>query len=201
MAAGPSPAPLLLFLAAAGYSTLYAGSLNALLLVLFSVFRQRRLLADHVGISLLREAAKAAGIALLVTLVTLQAIRTLRRTRELKWEGPGKVLLFPCRTTHTRVFPKKHSFSYSYLVVGVPVDWEGTAGGMVSVGAGKSWSLSSWLSPRPGAGKGWYTVDPGDYLERGKAELGLRGKLDAYLLAQVREPSLRCCAHPAHNSI
>jgi len=30
------------------------------------------------------------------------------------------------------MFPKKHSFPYSYVVVGVPVGCEGAAGGMAS---------------------------------------------------------------------
>lgn len=95
------------------------------------------------------------------------------------WTGPGNVLLIPGLTTHTRLFPKKHSFNYSYLVVGIPVGWEGISGGMVSSYSNKH----SWLSF---ARKGWYHIDPEDYLDRGNRELGLRGKLDAYLKSQVR---------------
>ncbi|KAL7623444.1 hypothetical protein AAE478_007126 [Parahypoxylon ruwenzoriense] len=84
----------------------------------------------------------------------------------------GKPLLFPCRTTHTRFFPKKHSFAYSYLLVGIPVGWTGVAGGMISSG-GNDADI-----------KGWYHVDASDYLERGSGGLGLRGKLDAYLKSQ-----------------
>lgn len=93
--------------------------------------------------------------------------------------GPGQVMLFPCKTTHSRLFPKKHSFVYSYLVVGIPVGWEGISGGLVSSYSGKQ----SWLSF---SGRGWYHVDPADYLNRGDGQLGLRGKLDAYLKSQVR---------------
>lgn len=93
--------------------------------------------------------------------------------------GPGQVMLFPCKTTHSRTFPKKHSFDYSYLVVGIPVGWEGISGGLVSSSSAKP----SWFSPST---KGWYHVDPADYLERGNGRLGLRGKLDAYLQSQVR---------------
>ncbi|KAK5735211.1 hypothetical protein LTR17_008379 [Elasticomyces elasticus] len=32
-------------------------------------------------------------------------------------------LLLTSRTTHSRMFPKKHAFSYSYLLVGIPVGW------------------------------------------------------------------------------
>lgn len=89
------------------------------------------------------------------------------------WNGPGRPLLFPCQTTHTRFFPKKHSFAYSYLMVGIPVDWTGVAGGMIS-------------NEYDTGAKGWYNIDAADYLERGNGHLGLRGKLDAYLESQVR---------------
>lgn len=102
------------------------------------------------------------------------------------WTGPGKVLLIPGLTTHTRLFPKKHSFDYSYLVVGIPVGWEGISGGMVSSFSTKQ----SWLSL---ARRGWYHIDPEDYLDRGKRNLGLRGKLDGYLRSQVRRGDVR---HP-----
>ncbi|CAJ2503237.1 Uu.00g106310.m01.CDS01 [Anthostomella pinea] len=88
------------------------------------------------------------------------------------WKGPGRPLLFPCHTAHTRLFPKKHSFSYSYLLVGIPVGWSGVAGDMISAGGNGQ------------GGKGWYRVDAADYLERGNGHLGLRGKLDAYLKSQ-----------------
>lgn len=103
----------------------------------------------------------------------------LARTNSPEQHGPGQVMLFPCKTTHTRTFPKKHSFDYSYLVVGIPVDWEGVSGGLVSSSSAKT-SLFSQST------KGWYHIDPADYLERGNSHLGLRGKLDAYLQSQVR---------------
>ncbi|KAI5859760.1 hypothetical protein GGS23DRAFT_607345 [Durotheca rogersii] len=93
------------------------------------------------------------------------------------WRGLGKPLLFPCRTTHARLFPEKHSFAYSYLLVGIPVGWTGVSGGMVSSGR------------NPFAVDGWYHVDAADYLERGSGHLGLRGKLHAYLESQGIDPS------------
>ncbi|KAI1462842.1 hypothetical protein F4805DRAFT_11569 [Annulohypoxylon moriforme] len=88
------------------------------------------------------------------------------------WDGPGRPLLFPCKTTHTRFFPKKHSFVYSYLLVGIPIGWTGAAGGMIS-------------NDQNGTGaKGWYEINAADYLERGDGHLGLRSKLDAYLKSQ-----------------
>jgi len=94
-------------------------------------------------------------------------------------------LLFPCRTKHTRLFPKKHSFSYSYLFVGIPVGWKGCIGSLLSADlqslGGKdinSEGYSKW-------GKSWFSVDAADYLSRGEAHLGLEGKLHAYLRTQV----------------
>jgi len=87
----------------------------------------------------------------------------------------AKPLILPCRTTHSRRFPQKHSFTYSYLFVGIPVGWSGCAGSM----------LSADLSKR----SGWFHVDSADYLSRGDAHLGLRGKLDAYLVSQQISPT------------
>ncbi|KAI1761642.1 hypothetical protein GGR53DRAFT_524971 [Hypoxylon sp. FL1150] len=88
------------------------------------------------------------------------------------WNGPARPLLFPCRTSHARLFPKKHSFSYSYLLVGIPVGWTGPAGDLIS-----NEEHSTGV-------KGWYNIDAADCLERGNGHLGLRGKLDAYLESQ-----------------
>ncbi|KAI1802161.1 hypothetical protein F4811DRAFT_563440 [Daldinia bambusicola] len=93
------------------------------------------------------------------------------------WNGPGRPLLFPCRTTHTRLFPKKHSFSYSYLLVGIPVGWTGVASGIISNDENKT------------GVEGWYKIDASDYLDRGHGQLGLRGKLDAYLESQGADAS------------
>ncbi|KAI6315813.1 hypothetical protein MCOR34_004520 [Pyricularia oryzae] len=91
-------------------------------------------------------------------------------------EWPGKPLLVPSRTTHSRMFPEKHSFSYSYLLVGIPVGWTGAAGGLVSADTPLQ--------------RGWYDVDAADYLARGRGYLGLRGKLDEYLESQGVKPEL-----------
>lgn len=89
------------------------------------------------------------------------------------WSGPAKPYFIPCRTTHARFFPKKHSFSYSYLLVGVPVGCRANVNGMLSMDFGNG-------------GSAWYDVDPADYLQRGSGHLGFRGKLDSYLVSQVR---------------
>ncbi|KAI0164336.1 hypothetical protein GGR52DRAFT_115473 [Hypoxylon sp. FL1284] len=114
-----------------------------------------------------------AAIIAVASLAFVEYVRHRSRPAELSaWNGPAQPLLFPCRTTHTRFFPKRHSFSYSYLLVGVPVGWTGVAGGMISNDTHNT------------GGKGWYSIDAADYLERGSGHLGLRGKLDAYLESQ-----------------
>ncbi|RDA93695.1 hypothetical protein CP533_4893, partial [Ophiocordyceps camponoti-saundersi (nom. inval.)] len=92
------------------------------------------------------------------------------------WTGPGRPYLIPSRTTHRRLFPEKHSFSYSYLVVGVPVGFSGNIRGIVSA------CLPSWRR------KAWFDVDAADYLQRGFSDVGLRGKLDGFLRSQNVDP-------------
>ncbi|KAK3073763.1 hypothetical protein LTR53_004343 [Teratosphaeriaceae sp. CCFEE 6253] len=78
-------------------------------------------------------------------------------------------LLLPSRTTHSRMFPKKHAFSYSYLFVGIPVGITGRLSKMLSVD-----------SPQAA----WFHIDSADYLERGNADWTLAEKLKAYLHTQ-----------------
>ena len=92
-----------------------------------------------------------------------------------------KPLIFPCRTSHTRLFPQKHSFSYSYLLVGIPIGWQGSVASMESTDV----LQSTAVEPRPKQRKAWLNVEAADYLDRGSAQLGLKGKLDAYLESQV----------------
>ena len=95
--------------------------------------------------------------------------------------SPLKPILFPCQTSHTRIFPQKHSFSYSYLLVGIPVGWRGWISSL----------LTADLKTLPWRGRelktGWFNVDSADYLARGDSIYGLRGKLDTYLESQVSE--------------
>ena len=99
----------------------------------------------------------------------------------LKGSNPLRPLVFPCRTTHTRFFPKKHSFSYSYLFVGIPVGWRGSVGSFFSADIKY---LSSKDHPRK---QGWLSVESADYLNRGDNVHGLQGKLDSYLRSQVSQ--------------
>jgi hypothetical protein len=125
----------------------------------------------------------AVSAILLVQILRL----TTGKVEATHWDGPGRVLLFPCRTSHSRLFPKKHSFSYPYLTVGIPVGFEGNAGGVVSVEAKGKPSRESWFALAHRMPRAGYTIDPDDYLERGQPELSLRGKLDTYLQTQVSE--------------
>ncbi len=168
------------------YFAVLLGPVDAALVAFFFLIRHNDMFAAVLESAALRYTSKASiaiiacvGVSIFARL--LFALRVKRGPIVVQsWPGPGKVLLLPCRTSHSRVFPQKHSFSYSYLAVGVPVGFEGTAGGLVSVEAGDK----SKQGPR-----GWFIIDPEDYLERGKPGLSLREKLDDYLRAQV---SRRC---------
>ena len=96
-----------------------------------------------------------------------------------KGSNPLRPLVFPCRTTHTRLFPKKHSFSYSYLFVGIPVGWRGSVGSFFSA------DLESLSSKDPRQKHGWLSVESADYLNRDDDVHGLQGKIDSYLQSQV----------------
>lgn len=143
-----------------------------------------RFIEDHD--SEVRLVVQLAGAAI-VGLFILQIILHLSKSGNYsKWTGPTKPLLFPCRTTHARMFPKKHSFVHSYLLVGIPVGWQGTAGCMVSADGQENNADSLWFKRNK---KGWYQINAADYLERGNGHLGLRAKLDAYLKSQEADPS------------
>ena len=157
-----------------GFLLLYDGPLDIVLPISFSIFKSRHLLAAILDPNAVLTPLRLVGVLILGFLVLQLGRAAWPRADTPRWAGPGKVLLFPCTTTHSRMFPEKNSFSYSYLVVGIPVGWEGNAGGMVSVGGQGS-----------PASKGWYHVNAADYLERGSGHLGLRGKLDKYLRSQV----------------
>ncbi|KAK5107715.1 hypothetical protein LTR62_000737 [Meristemomyces frigidus] len=78
-------------------------------------------------------------------------------------------LLLTSKTTHSRLFPKKHSFSYSYLLVGIPVGVQGQLNKILSVDSTQ---------------RAWFHVDAADYLTRGGADSTLADKLKAYLHTQ-----------------
>lgn len=78
-------------------------------------------------------------------------------------------LLIQSRTTHSRLFPRKHSFGYSYFFVGVPVGMTGRVSSALSI---------------DGVPPAWFDVRAADYLNRGGEHLTLAEKLKSYLHVQ-----------------
>lgn len=78
-------------------------------------------------------------------------------------------LLIASRTNHARIVPEKHAFSYSYLFVGIPVGFQGSVNGVLSVD-----------SEHPD----WFDVQSKDFLFRSKTQRGFEEKLKRYLHAQ-----------------
>ena len=111
---------------------------------------------------------------------------TLDENSKLRGSKRLKPLVFPTSTAHTRFFPRHHSFKYSYLLVGVPVEWSGSINNILSCNnPGKtSWWRDAWLS-----------IHAEDYLFYSRSMCRsenpcLREKLDDYLRSQDVEPSL-----------
>ena len=114
----------------------------------------------------------------------LEASSRLNGDRILRnWSVPAtrlRPMLFPSQVFHKRKFPKEHSFSYSYLMVGIPVGWRGSIGTLLSADI----KSLPWQGEKPPAG--WFTVESADHLARGDSLYGLRGKLEEYLASIVR---------------
>lgn len=148
--------------------------------------------------------ANHLDLAIVLTTLTLYVLFQLYRyTNALQQisspcELPVKPMLFPCETAHQRLFPKKHAFAYSYLLVGIPVGWRGSVGGMISsdVETKPESRISRLLSLKNRAA--WYTVNSDDYLERGHVEGGLEMKLRRYLKSQVSWPSRHLIISPSN---
>ena len=124
--------------------------------------------------------------ACLFTLLQLvRYVRSLQQQSTPADEFPVKPLFFPCQTSHVRMFPKKHGFSYSYLWVGIPIGWGGSVGGMISENTESElapwWKRWFFLAKE----EAWYTVNGDHYLDRGHVQGGLQGKLKKYLESQV----------------
>lgn len=132
-----------------------------------------------------------AAVSLFILLQIVRYIRGLKQTSSPSNDFPLKPLLFPSQTSHVRMFPTKHGFTYSYLLTGVPVGWRGSVGGMLSEDDSKSptaWHRRIFSLDLGGA---WYTINSDDYLDRGHAEGGLEEKLRDYLQGKVRmEPQI-----------
>lgn len=94
--------------------------------------------------------------------------------------------MFPCRTTHTRLLPKIHSFSYSYLYAGIPVGWKGSANTLLAADTFGSASQYGNLKFR----KTWFSVEGSDHLQRTCTGTDLLQKLQSYLDSQGIAPQL-----------
>ena len=84
-------------------------------------------------------------------------------------------LLWPAEVSHMRMFPRSHSFSYSYLMAGIPIGWRGSVGTFLSADI----KSLPWQGRKPLAA--WFSVESSDHLARGDNVHGLQGKLDSYL--------------------
>ena len=112
--------------------------------------------------------------------LSLQAIRII----DFPADGlePLRPRLIPCRTSHKRLFPQKHGFSYNYLQVGMPVGFGGNIASTAAAdpGSEKEHQLFRGLG---------LAVRAEDHLSRGHRHIGLRGKLDMYIRDQARGSS------------
>lgn len=161
------------------------------LLAILTIFllRNRHLIGERLAGWLKSTEAPIIVGGFLVGGLVVNTLRYRLGLRQPKQHGIDveflKPMLFPCRTTHTRLFPKVHSFSYSYLFAGIPIGWQGRAGTLLSAET----DSSDQNSGRGSRETGWFSVEPTDYLQRGTHEAGLQGKLHQYLLSQGIDPS------------
>ena len=170
---------------------MFGRSLDIVLLLFFVLTRNRSTFQGYFNAyldpTIVIDIAKAT-VSLFTLLQILRYFSSLQATSSSTYGLPVKPMFFPCRTSHTRLFPKKHTFSYSYLLVGIPVGWKGSAGGMLS--GDDERKLAPWysrvLSRNPGSA--WFTVNGDDHLERSHVPDGLQGKLRNYLQSQACPP-------------
>ncbi|KAH6697586.1 hypothetical protein F5X68DRAFT_257723 [Plectosphaerella plurivora] len=183
-----------ILLAGLSFETLFGSHLDTFFISSLTLWKDRHLIAawsdEYLGESIPSLALKVflgGAIAYIWVYARLRTILDVATNDQPKWEGFGKPMLIPAKTTHRRTFPKTHAFAYSYLVVGFPVGWEGSAGGMVSTNGDAEKPADSWFPTTTTPSKGWYHVDGADHLERGPGSL--KTKLHAYLESQGRDPS------------
>ncbi|KAJ6440213.1 L-aminoadipate-semialdehyde dehydrogenase [Purpureocillium lavendulum] len=92
-------------------------------------------------------------------------------------------------TTHRRFSPKRHAFSYSYLTVGIPVDYKGSANGMIEMDESSAAPVDRCFPLANLTARSWYCVHAADHLQRGHSQLSLREKLDSYLQSEGLAPT------------
>ncbi|TGO82559.1 hypothetical protein BPOR_0806g00040 [Botrytis porri] len=160
------------------------GSVSDILTIFaFSIIRNRysflQSIQKYVDQSTIITIASSTG-ALFSILQIIRYVRGLQVASIYLDDQFLKPMLFPTKTSHLRLSPKRHGFSYSYLLTGIPIGWAGSSGGMISVDEndGLPWyrRLLSFQPMSP-----WYVVDGDFYLERGHVSGGLEGKLHRFL--------------------
>lgn len=156
----------------------YRNTTDSLLMAGFYIIRNRTDIFEFCKVHQKTLGLASGVISTSVALYCLFRILAPKPTSNKDIDDAVKPMFFPCGTTHTRLFPKKHSFSYSYLLTGFPIGWKGSVGGLLSVEAENLWNTKK--------GKDWFVVNAGEYLDRGHGQLGLEGKLHKYLQTQVR---------------
>jgi DUF1365 family protein len=126
-----------------------------------------------------------SSVALPLALLAFFLWRMFARSKNTAATSPGvhrwrsevetpKPKIFPCQTTHARVFPKRHAFAYSYLQCGFPIVPSGIKHNGMEFPSGEDQILGRW----------WLRVRAEDYLERGGGAFGFYWKLRTYLRAQ-----------------
>jgi hypothetical protein len=130
---------------------LLRGSTDVILLLSFGLYKSwgrfQEFIDIYIDVPLVIDVAKTFA-ALFALLQIIRYFSGLQGTPHSLDGFPSKVMFFPGKTSHTRLFPKKYTFSYSYLLVGIPVGWKGSVGGMLAVHYEKKlapWYLR-WLS-------------------------------------------------------
>lgn len=148
----------------------------------FTVFRTLHTLDYSYPSGLLCVFAISVFVCVLLVAYSFYAVPEIHLEKRPSQRATSfKPLIFPSRTSHVRLFPKKHGFSYSYLLVGVPLERKAAPDPTDSSDDKTSPEDANVHALMP-----WFKVDASDYLDRGNSHLGFQCKLDMYLKDQVR---------------
>ncbi|KAJ5297655.1 hypothetical protein N7508_007904 [Penicillium antarcticum] len=98
----------------------------------------------------------------------------------------GRPLLFPTKLSHSRMFPERYNYWYSYFVVGIPVGLSGHIGSVLSIDETRS--DEGGVVTQSASRSCWFTIDHRYYLDHGDNPRGLEGKLHAFLQSKGENP-------------
>lgn len=166
---------------------------DSLLFGIFNILLVRRQIYDALISSwiIIGKDTQSTAIASAASTLAIAGLWYISGKSNTSWEGSPELsregtrpwpvehpqpFVIPCRTTHTRIFPKKHSFAYGYLLCGFPIVPAGTTPEGIDIADGKDQVLGRW----------WLQIQAGDYLTRGQAALGFYGKLKVFLREKVK---------------